>query len=509
MPSVYNKIVAGFENESRVTDALISNHPLIYRYMVEMMMDHSNAFQDLKDKVGRIPLNKILSDTLIIFRRQVKHQKIELSVFGEKIFLKRSRTGLLEHLEQLLTSIHNINEYERMIKQSGRHGLNLANGRGYEKILKYRSSVFNTLYHIGCKDESDREEIFNECLVVLWQKLTSDQVGLYFTGKEDKLDNCHVYNKRFYQGSRLITFLTGIAKNIFLNRIKSATIHRAETADLPDESSPDTETDPTENPLFFMFLFFRAFVETRKLRVIISILQYDCGLEDKEVRQMIGINNARIHSCRLRSSFHEWYDQNFNNVHLVYDQASAYLEERKSRVKKLNEKIKYVSLYRKIKIDQQIRLDLFQEEFRTREEFETYHQIFKHLFYLSSAGRSSSLAGLPDEKHLRALMDLYKAGLFALKGPQSLLYLFYYGSEEPENTMITLLEDLHEELSTIDQNQGSVMHLTEQLSTFHLADTTDLTNKLYETNRDLFGHLLTNTGFISMITENEYHHRRI
>jgi hypothetical protein len=503
MSMSYARLLNDFTSGTDIMNAIVSNNASIYYYIAEIMIFGSDTYRNTENRAGRQVAEKLLLESLIILRRQLKYGKLALTIERDVIYTDRNKTELIHHLDQLLMLNYEIGHYNQVHNQSGDFERKLINGQGYHKILKLKGAIIRSLYSFGCKNDDDKEEIFNECLVVFWQKLICNQVGFYVSGKTDKPDNYHVYNKKFYQNSKLSTYLTGIAKNIFMNRIKSVKITEPVSADLPDKDMGNPEIHLSENPLIFMFLYYRVFVEPRKLRTVISILQYDCNLEDKEVRQLIGINNARIHSCRLRCNFHEWYSKNLNFSHVIFDKASGYLEDRESKTVKLNEKIRVISSYRESANLWKVDLGIFREEFRTNDDFKRFHQVFRYLVYLSYTGKSANLAGLPDEKLLRDMMGIYKNGLSLLPGYKSLIFLFYYGSEEPGNIIINLLNNLSNELAGLDQNPEAVRHLVSQLENNSPSDASDLTNKIYETNCTLFSHFSGEKDFLNMIKENE------
>lgn len=475
----------------------------MYYYITEMILSTSSIYRSIETREGKETALRLLTESMVIFRRQVKYDKISLSVIKETIYTDKNKTELIHHLEQLLSLNYEISNYAEGAGSSGEFERKLINGQGYHKILKLKGAIIKSLYNFGCKNEEDKEEIFNESLIVFWQKLMKNEIGFFISGKADKADNYHVYNKSFYQNSKLSTYLTGIAKNIFLNRIKSYKISEPVPDNLPSVEFSDPAVHPSENPLLFMFLYYRAFMEPRKLRTVISILQYDCNLEDKEVRQVLGINNARIHSCRLRNNFHEWYSKNRENTHFFFDKATVYLNDRESKTNRLNEKIRAIASFRQSAMIWKVDLGIFREEFRNIDDFKKFHQVFRYLFYLSYTGKPSSLAGLPDEKLLRRLMDIFKYGLFGLPGLKSLVFLFYYGSDEPGNAIINILKDLRNELAEADQYQEGASHLAGQLDKETPFSEPDLSNKIYETNCRLFSHFTSEKEFINLISQNE------
>jgi hypothetical protein len=247
-----------------------------------------------------------------------------------------------------------------------------------------------------------------------------------------------------------------------------------------------------------MFLYYRNYVEPRKLRTVISLLQYDCNLEDREVRQLIGINNARIHSSRQRSHFMDWYEQNLNNAPAIFDASHDYFLRRENKRSRLNEKIRTIDQFDRNKINH-VDLEKFREEFRSNPEFRQHYRIFKHVYYLVSTGKQSGLSGLPDEKSLRAMMDAYKEVMFGLPNYQSVLFLLFYGADEPDETIIGLLKGLHPELAELEQDSDPLKRLLDQLEEHQPANNQDLTNEEYASNCSLFAGLSVKDNFINMV----------
>ena len=509
MSTLYTRLLKDFSSGADIMNAIISNNPSVYYYISEIMIVNSNIYRNIETGFGKKSAGQLLLESLIILRRQAKYGKITFTISKDTIFIANIKSEFIHYLDQLLMLNSEISLYKQVHNYSGDFEKNLISGQGFHKVLKLKGIVTSSLYSFGCRNDDDKEEIFNECLVVFWQKLTKNEIGFYLSGKADKPDNYHVYNKKFFQNSKLSTYLTGIAKNIFLNRIRSAKYSEPIADEISSGEITGHEVHPSENSLVFMFLFYRAFVEPRKLRSVISILQYDCNLEDKEVRYLIGLNNARIHSCRLRNNFHEWYNKNLDKSHVIYDKATVYLEERQSKTGRLSEKLRIISSFRRSPDLWKVDLGIFREEFRTHEEFRKFHLVFSYLVYLSYTGKPSNLAGLPDENPLRDLMDIYKDGMFALSAYQSLFFLFFYNSDEPENIIIRLLKELYHELSEPDQNAEYVAKLATQLGKNSPADESDLINKIYETNCILFSHFTREKDFLHLIIKNEPGQRTI
>ncbi|MCU0363713.1 MAG: hypothetical protein MUE32_10175, partial [Bacteroidales bacterium] len=343
---------------------------------------------------------------------------------------------------------------------------------GFEKLLEMKAKVFNTLHDIGCKVKEDKEDIFNESLIIFWNKLTNREIGIYFSGNTDKLDNCRVFNRKYYQNSRLSTYLTGIAKNLFLNKTRTIDFRlmKDDVTEIEDKPDDFSSFGGDDNQVEIMFLYYRHYIEPRKLRTAISLLQYDCNLEDKEVRMLLGINNARIHSSRQRARFSEWYDENLENFSEILDQASDYFSGRAAKRERLNEKIRTIDLFQRKRINH-IDLNIFREEFRTRDEFQRYHKLFRLVYYFTEKGKASGLSGLQDEKLLRGMMDTYKDVVFSLPNYQAILLLLFYGAEETEDKIITLFKELGPELSELEIDSTGTLSLKDQLDEHKPEDT--------------------------------------
>jgi hypothetical protein len=81
--------------------------------------------------------------------------------------------------------------------------------------------------------------------------------------------------------------------------------------------------------------------------------------------------------------------------------------------------------------------------------------------------------------------------------------LLYYGSDEPGEIIIHLLNELKIELLQQDPQTKSAGELTRQLQLNAPATENELITELYKTNGGLFNHLSTGKNFIKMIYENE------
>jgi hypothetical protein len=500
----YHKICKDFNSGNDLMKAIVSNNALVFYYLTQVLILDNNSYKNIELKAGSKIADQIVTDTLLVFRRQVKFSKVELSLQGEKVMINKQNLELpayLANLFLLITETSSVNpEYEK----NQAFEMDLTIGKGFRKIYTLKDFIQNTLQTFGCKDQQDKEEIVDESLLVFWKKLSQGEVGIYFTGDNQNLENCRVYNRKFYQSSKLGTYLTGIAKNLFYNKTRTSgfQVSRNQESELTDQDVISPENPESDTPALILFLFYRNRVEERKLRTVISILQYDCNLEDKDVRQLIGINNARIHSSRLRSHFTEWYYQNLNRIPELLDTANEYLKKRESKNETLNEKIRTIDLYRRGLLGY-LDLSIFKEEFRSIHEFKQYYRIFKYVFFFTTTGKPSALSGLPDEKMLRTLMDHYKDGLFSLPEYQAILILLFYGSDEPGEIIIELMKSLYQELMQQDPAGESPVELTRQLKEKTPGNEMALTDEIYSSNEALFNHLSSEMDFIKMIYENE------
>ncbi|MEI6061254.1 MAG: hypothetical protein WCR72_11130, partial [Bacteroidota bacterium] len=213
--------------------------------------------------------------------------------------------------------------------------------------------------------------------------------------------------------------------------------------------------------------------------------------------------NTRIHSSRLRAHFSEWYYRNIHHVPELLDVAHEYLLQRELKQKKLNEKIRVIDLHRRGSLNY-LDIRVFKEEFRTIPEFRQYNCIFKYEFYFTTVGKPSALTGLPDEKRMRSLMELYKEGLYRLPNYQAILFLLFYGSDEPSTIILSLLATLKQELQQLSTPGEGSPELKRLLQQAFPADENELISELYKTNRELFDRFTTENDFVQMIEENEH-----
>lgn len=508
MTSICQEIIEHFGDPQGISQAINSNNSLIYYYLTKIIVHHSVIYSNTEKKEGTEKTNSILAEALITFRRNIKQGKIILSCDRKTVFVGNSSmknpvelTEYLSNLFELMVETGPMNPWH---EQSRSLELNVIKGREFQRFYEFKASVSRTLHGFGCADDEEKEEIFNESLIVFWKKMVDGEIGLFFSGKGKGLDHCRVYNRKFYQASKLNTFLTGIARNLFYNRTRNPahTMIKNSARDVPDFIDPGTVSSDRDNPVIPLFMFYRGLIETRKVRSLISMLQYECGLDDKEVKALLGLNNTRIHSCRLRTHFHQWYSENTNRMPALLDAAHDYLANRESMREKLNTKIRMVDLFQRnlVKV---VDLKIFPEEFRTMTEFSKFHLVFKYVYYFTAAGKPSSLSGLPDETAMRQLLDIFKKELFSLPEYRAILILLFYGSNEPEEIIIGLLKTVSAELSDPEQNPGQAFRLAQNLQDSIPADHTGFTNEVYEANGSLFSSFIAEPTFINTLYKME------
>ncbi len=504
MNSFYQKICREYQSGDELMKAIVLNKASVYYYLTEVIMLGSSSYRNIGSKSGTTLADSLLTETLLAFRRQIKFSKIELNIQNGKVLVSSDKQPLQEYLSDLYLLVSETSpanpSHPRMLEFEQK----LINGQGFYRVNSLKESILRALYTFGCRDEQDREEIYNESLLIFWKKLSSREVGIYFSGEFSKPENLRVFNRRFYQNSKLGTYLSGIARNIFLNRTRSPEfqVSKNKTAELNEQDSPVTAENEDDTPAVFLFLYYRNQVEDRKLRSLVSLLQYDCNLEDKEVCLLMGINNARIHSSRLRARFAEWYRLNIRKIPELLDDAHDYLAQRETKKELLNLKIRTVECYRLDSL-KYIDLKVFKEEFRTVPEFRQYYKIFRYLFYLSGVGKPSALSGLPDEKSMRILLETYKEELYNLPSFQAILILLFYGSDEPAESLIRLMKSLEQESVQQDSDPGNAPDLIRQIRESAPEDEASLTNELYSTNTTLFRQISAEKNFINIISGNE------
>lgn len=499
MKTYYQEILNDFHDDEEIKSAVLLNNTLIYKYFSWIIMQNSTEYKGITHKKSNRAADQLLMDTLIIFRRQVKNELIGLLSRKDKIYAGNIGE-LAEYLTGLYQLIYEISPLNPFHQASADFEKELKRGRGFSMLNQLNPKIFGTLHEAGCRNAEDKQDILNESLVIFWKKLLEGELGLYFTGNPENPGYCCVYNRKLYRHSKLSTFLSGIARNIFLNMTRTAEFRaeKSEASMVPDSGWHDPFLEENDLQVETMFLYYRNYVEPRKLRTVISLLQYDCNLEDREVRQLIGINNARIHSSRQRSHFMDWYEQNLNNAPAIFDASHDYFLRRENKRTRLNEKIRTIDQFDRNKINH-VDLEKFREEFRSNPEFRQHYRIFKHVYYFVSTGKQSGLSGLPDEKSLRAMMDAYKEVIFGLPNYQAVLFLLFYGADEPDETIISLLKGLHPELAELEQDSDPLKQLLDQLGEHHPANNQDLTNEVYASNCSLFAGLSVKDNFINMV----------
>lgn len=505
MNQIYKKILGNFSSNKDFVRALLENNKIIYLYLSQILMLNNPTYKSLLSKEGRTPAEHIVMDSLIVFRRQVKHKKIDIFYKGKKIVIKnKSGQELSDYLSNLFLLIYKTSNLNPAYQQSEKFATKLKDGSGIAKLYELKNSILGSLRNFGCTNQQDQEDILQESLVLFWKKIIDGEFGIYYSDTKDNIENCHVYNSKFYQNSKLNTFLTGIARNLFLNRTRSSEYKSASDIE-PDivlEKKYELPEMEQVSPTLLMFYYYRCFVEKRNLRTIISILRQDCMLEENEIKNILGINNARIHSSRLKAHFLEWYDQNENKEHEISDLAHEYFRQRELKKIQLNEKIRTIDRYHRNK-NNHIDLDIYQEEFKTLIEFTENSLTFKQTFYFASIGKLSALTGLPDEKLLKESMNIFKKKLDKLQNIQVIFFLLFYGSDEPSQVMIELIKNLYLELKESPQNQRLVSQLFDPLEKHESLDQSALTNKLYQTNCLLFDILSKESSFKKLTTQDE------
>lgn len=501
MNSVYRKLLDKFGTEKEIMEAILTNHPLIYYLLSRLAVVECESYKQLERRDSRTAADRTLSECLVIFRRQIKFGKADILIKGDSIMVGKNRTGLAEFLNELIQLVFETSPLNPMHEFAADYQHKLIKGQGYQSLYQLKNLVEQTLHTSGCTRQEDKEDIFNESLLVLWKKLQQGEAGIYFTNNMKSIDHCRIYNRTLYQQSKIGTFLAGISRNIFMNLTRNPeyVASRNYSCELdPETLNESAEPDP-DNLVLLMFLFYRACIESRKLRSVISILQYDCNLEDKEVQRVLALNNTRIHSSRLRAHFYEWHSRHMTDIPSFLDASSSYFAQRDEKKEMINRKIRAIHLYERTshtKMD----LEMFREEFGSDTDFSRYYPVFKYMYYFISTGKSSSLAGLADEKSLREMMELFKKDLFSLPSFQTLCLLLFYGSDEPAGIITSLMQSL---LTELDEPAQETSELTRHLSEFFSTGTASLSKEIYNANNSLFRTMTEDTPFIKHINTHE------
>jgi hypothetical protein len=500
MDPVIGNILNDFSGETVLMNAIVTNNAMIYTYLSEILIHENSSFKDVEHREGKAVTDQALIDVLTIFRRQVKYGKINIQCRSKQITVN-NRVELSAYLKSLFVLIVATGPSNPLHPDARELEEKLIKGIGFQQLYDFKRSVLNSLYGFGCLEPDDQEEIFHESLIVFWKKLINRELGIYLTGNASKPDHFRVYNRRFFQESKAITFITGIAKNLFFNKIKRADYKNYDVSKSQVSGHEEQEMPgETENPVIIQFLYYRNFVEQRKLRTIVSILQYDCNLEDNEVKMLIGINNARIHSSRLRTHFFEWYRENKDRLPFVHDLAREYFIRRDLKSEALNKKARTIDYYQR-NIIKTFDLGIFREEFRTLPEYTRNYQVFKYVLYFTAMGKYSALKGLPNEKIMRLLMQSYKQGLFSLPKYQIMLILLFYGSDEPGEVLVDLLNAFHSEKYDPVSPDESGREQAVQPDFFNFRDKDGLTNEIYHSNCNLFSHFSDEKSFLNLMKE--------
>ncbi|MFZ4414347.1 MAG: hypothetical protein ACOYOV_14785, partial [Bacteroidales bacterium] len=136
-------------------------------------------------------------------------------------------------------------------------------------------------------------------------------------------------------------------------------------------------------------------------------------------------------------------------------------------------------------------------------EFRQYYRIFKYVYYFSSVGKPSALSGLPDEKMMRAMFEIFKTGLFDLPQNQALLQLLFYGSDEPVEIIINLLKSLEQELMQLEHDPESIIEANNRKKNAFPCEEATLKDEIYNTNKKLFKYFEADKKFTYLIHENE------
>jgi len=504
MGSDYLEILKHFGTEAEIMKAVVSNNALLYYPLSKLMISECSTYREVETRIGRNAADRLLAECLIVFRRLVKHQKSDIQLSKQTIRIGKDNLDLSEYLSELMKLIYSTGELSPVYSHALAWERKLINGQGFEKFNELKGMVAYSLHGCGCTDQQDKEDLFNESLLVLWKKLQNGEAGLYFQDESTSLEQCRIYNRRYYQHSKVGTFLTGIARNLFMNLTRNASYNASKTClfDIQEINDPDYIPEEEDNTLLLMFLYYRVFIEPRKLRTLISLLQYDCNLEDKDVRNLLGINNTRIHSCRLRGHFSDWYRENLRKIPQFLDSSHEYFVKREEKKKRLNEKIRMVDRYEKGE-NRAIDLLMFSEEFSDLKEFMKYHTLFKLVFYFITIGKPSALAGLPEEKVLREHLEAFRKGLFQIPGICTLLLLLYYGSDEPSGTINPILTSLAKELKELDQKNDTADRLVQQLESAKLNNELTFNDEINAANKSLFKELAWQPIFNTMISKHE------
>ncbi|MFH1118909.1 MAG: hypothetical protein V1775_03745 [Bacteroidota bacterium] len=504
MASCYKNILISFSSSGDLYEAIVTNNASLYYFLVHELISESQEYREMRQQYGNALTDQLLIKTMIVFQQQVKFNKLEFQIGSGRISVNKNPSDLIGYLKSLLRVIVETGQHNRNYKHFIEFETRLINGEGFRKLYDLKQSVMNALNSFGCRDSLDGEELFHEALLIFRKKLIDNEIGLFYTGGDAKIQDWQVFNRKFYQYSRLSTFITGIAKNLFNNKLRTAEFKQAKNKgpDITELNICEMSENESENPVMMMFVYYRSEVEERKLRSVISLLQYDCGFEDNDIRKLLGLNNARIHSSRLRAHFTDWYYLNLKRLPEFIDETEEYFRCRELKKEKLNLKIRNLDWYRRNQISQPD-LTIFKEEFRSQQEFNKLFRIFSRVFYLSGIGKPSTLVGQPDEKSTRKSLELLRKKLFELSGIHVILYMLYYGSDETEESIVNLIRSLRNELFDQKNDFIEAYHSLDQMLSSNDENRTVLSDILYQLNNSLFEQLLNEPDFFKPILDNE------
>lgn len=452
-------------NNGDLDRALIFGDPETY-YLIVKSLIREKFFQDLLFNEN-LNAYDLLTETLIAFRRQLKSGKATIQ-FQKQLILVNNKQEISEYLKRIFTLMAEEKadtEFQNKVDENAT----------FIEVYHLKDKVMNTLGTIGLQLKVDPEEVFQESILRLWDKISHNEIRIIKNKLDQPVNDWVVYNRFDYSNSRLSTYLVAIAKNLVYNNYRFQKLRNSESIEIIENRSAEVETNPDSDPILLCYKYFRVFYEDRKLRSIISILHYDCGLEEKEVCHLLKINNARIHNSRLKSDFNDWYCHFLKNYAKYFLELNHYAREIESKEHKLNQKLMAITQFISRKSD--VDLNIFKEEFRSQEEFRGMGIVFRNVLYLVSLGKASNISGLPEEPLLREKHASLKSSLFNLEKVEVILYLLFYASMEPEYGIQQLLIALKEEMTGIEND----------LNFRFLLKPSDLKNDMYSVNQRLFG----------------------
>ncbi|MDX9907168.1 MAG: hypothetical protein RBS55_11320 [Bacteroidales bacterium] len=500
MKTYYQEILKSFRDDEEIKKAALDGNALIYKYLSWMIMQNSTLYRTLSIKNGTAEADRLLMDALVIFRRQLNHNHFRIVTEKERIFISRKKTPLAEHLAGLFDLMTEISPLNTFHNEAQTYLSELAGGRAIGKLYALRPRIFSALHKAGCTKSEDKEDLLNETMVIFWQKLTGNEIGIYLHGKKDNPDHCFVFGKQLCQQSKLSTFLAGIAINRFMNMTRTAEFKaiKSDPGSIPEFDYDEEIFADRGNPTEALYHYYRERVEPRKIRTLVSMLQYDCCLDEKYVKELIGINNARIHSCRQRESFCKWQQEPANRTAGLLDDSNDYLADREKQAGRLNEKIRIIDRAVRENTDH-ADLEKFSEEFRSESDFNRYCRLFKEVFYLSASGKPSRFTGLADEQELRSRLDAFKKVMLTLPSLKAIQVYVFYGAEEPHGSHVSLLRSLSPELAEMQPSSETLNRLIDQMNERLPSDPAELADDIYVANRSLFTKLSTDINFANLV----------